>query len=276
MWVDEERCTLETVSLHKGSVGIERVSTGIKGLDEMLGGGLPLGRCILVCGGPGSGKTIFGIQFLYNGATRYNERGLYVSLDESPIHLKENMAGFGWNLEKLEKKRKLAIIDASPIRTIPGEVKIGELSIGKRDFSMLSLIEIIKTKAKEIDAKRIVVDPITSLIVQYPDVSEKRNAALDLFEAISRLGTTNLITTELRATTLQRTVQAEEFLSHGVIVFHVFHEDGELVRAVQIEKMRGVAHDQQIRPYRISEQGIVVYSKERSVTIPTEVSTAFT
>ncbi len=276
MWVDEERCVLETVSLHKGSVRIERVSTGIEGLDEMLGGGLPFGRCILVCGGPGSGKTIFGIQFLYNGATRYNERGLYVSLDESPTHLKENMAGFGWNLEKLEKKRKLAVIDASPIRTIPGEVKIGELSIGKRDFSMLSLIEIIKAKANEIDAKRIVVDPITSLIVQYPDVSEKRNAALDLFEAISRLGTTNIITTELRATTLQRTVQAEEFLSHGVIVFHVFHEDRELVRAVQIEKMRGVAHDQQVRPYRISEQGIVVYPKERPVTPPMEVSTAFT
>lgn len=255
---------------------MKKVPTGINGLDEMLDGGFPSGRCILVCGGPGGGKTIFGIQFLYNGVTQYNERGLYVSLDESPTHLKEDMAGFGWNLEKLEKERKLAIIDASPIRTIPGEVRIGEMWIGKRDFSMLSLIEVIKAKAKEIDAKRIVVDPITSLVVQYPNVSEKRNAMLDLFEAISSLGATNLITTELRATTLKRTVKTEEFLSHGVVIFHVFYESRELVRAVQIEKMRGIAHDQQIRPYRISKEGIVVYSKESPVAIPTKVLTAFT
>lgn len=255
---------------------MNKVPTGINGLDEMLGGGFPSKRCILICGGPGSGKTIFGIQFLYNGATRYNEKGLYVSLDESPTHIREDTAGFGWNLEKLEKKRKLAIIDASPIRTIPSEVKMGELWIGKRDFSMLSLIEIIKTKAKEINAKRIVIDPITSLTIQYPNSSEKRNAVVNLLEAISNLGTTNLITTELRATTLKRTVKAEEFLSHGVLIFHVFHEGRELVRAVQIEKMRGITHDQQIRPYRISDEGIVVYSKESPLAIPTEVSTAFT
>lgn len=255
---------------------MKKVPTGIDGLDKMLGGGLPSERCILICGGPGSGKTIFGMQFLHNGATRFNEKGLYVSLDESPKHLKENMAGFCWNLEELEKKRKLAIVDASPIRAIAGGIKVGELWIGKRDFSILSLIEIIKAKAEEIDAERIVIDPITSLTVQYPDSSEKRDAVLDLFEAISSLGTTNLITTELRALTLKRTVKDEEFLSHGVLIFHAFHEGRELVRAVQIEKMRGFAHDQQVRPYRISDEGIVVYSKESPLSIPTEVSAAFT
>ena len=245
---------------------MKRIPTGIKGLDDMLDGGLPPGRCILVCGGPGSGKTILSVQFLYNGATEYKETGLYVALGESPTHLKEDLSGFGWNIEKLEKDKKLVIVDASPLRTIPGQVNIGKVSIGKRDFKMLSLIEIIKTRTKEIGAKRIVVDSISSLILQYPDESERRNAILDLFEAVTDLGTTSLITTELRATALEREVQAEEFLSHGVIVFHTFNEGGKLIRAIQIEKMRGVSHDHQLRPYKIYKNGIEVFSRESVLT----------
>lgn len=236
--------------------------TGVKGLDDMLGGGLPSSRCILVCGGPGSGKTILCIQFLYNGAIKYNETGLYVSLCEKPIHLKEDMSGFGWDIERLEKDGKLVIVDASPIRTLPGSVKIGKLNIGKRDFSMLSLIEIIKSRVQEIGAKRIVIDSISSLILQYPDDSERQFAILDLFEAVTDLGGTCLITTELRATALEREVQAEEFLSSGVIVFHTFNEGGRLIRAIQIEKMRGISHDHQLRPYKIRKNGIEVFSKE--------------
>jgi len=238
------------------------IPTGIKGLDDMLGGGLPSRRCILVCGGPGSGKTILSFQFLYNGVTEYNETGLYVALGESPTHLKEDLSSFGWDIERLEKDKKLVIVDASPLRTIPGQVKIGKVSIGKRDFKMLSLIEIIKTRTKEVEAKRIVIDSISSLVLQYPDEAERRNAILDLFEAVTDLGTTSLITSELRATALQREVQAAEFLSHGVIVFHTFNERGRLIRAIQIEKMRGVSHDHQLRPYKIHKNGIEVFSKE--------------
>jgi KaiC/GvpD/RAD55 family RecA-like ATPase len=255
---------------------MKRISTGVKGLDEMLGGGVPFERSILVCGGPGSGKTILGIQFLYKGIVEHNENGLYVSLDESPEHLKQDMAAFGWNLEKLESKQKLAIVDASPIRTIPGEVKIGELQIGKRDFSMVSLIEIMKSRVEETKAKRIVVDPVTTLIVQYPDSSERRNAVVDLLEAITSLGTTNIMTTENRATTLSRKVTAEEFLAHGVIILHVIHEGRELVRALQIEKMRGIRHDHEIRPYRITDEGIAVYSRETPVAIPAEAAVTLT
>jgi KaiC/GvpD/RAD55 family RecA-like ATPase len=252
---------------------MRKVPTGIKGLDEMLGGGIPSGRSILVCGGPGSGKTIFGIQFLCNGITEGGENGLYVSLDESAEHLRQDMAGFGWDLEKLERNHKLAIIDASPIRTVSGEVSIGELRIGKRDFRMLSLIEIIKRNAAKIKAKRVVVDPITTLVVQYPDSSEKRTAVLDLLEAISSLRTTNIMTTENRATTLMRRVTMEEFLAHGVVVLHVFHEGRELVKALQIEKMRGIAHDQEIRPYRITDKGLAVYASESPLMVSTEMST---
>lgn len=248
-----------------------KVQTGIIGLDEMLVGGLTPGRSILVCGGPGSGKTIFGVQFLYNGITKYNENGLFVSLDEHPAHLRQNVAGFGWDLEKLEKKRRLAIIDASPIRYEEGEVRTGDLWIGKRDFTLLSLTEIIKAKVEEIKAKRLVIDPLATLTTLYQNVSEKRRIVIDLLEGISSLGTTNVVTTELRATTLGRTVEPEEFLSHGVVVLHVFHEDRELIRALQVEKMRGIAHDPQIRPYEICNDGIVVYSKESPIAVPMNV-----
>jgi KaiC/GvpD/RAD55 family RecA-like ATPase len=260
---------------------MKQVPTGIDGLDKMLNGGLPAGRCILACGGPGSGKTILSWQFLYYGAVRYNEPGLYVSLDEDTGQLKEELGSFGWSMEKsqlkeeitslsweiekLEKDEKLGIVDASPIRRMPGKVKIGDLSIGKRDFSLISLLGFIENKAKKIKAKRIVIDPITALTLQYNDVSERRTAILDLFEALSKLGTTNLITTELRRVTLEREIDAEEFLAHGVVLLHVFVSDKEIVRGIQIEKMRGIAHDDQIRPYKITENGIEVFAQEKSL-----------
>lgn len=239
-----------------------RVPTGVKGLDDMLGRGLPCGHCILVSGGPGSGKTVFGVQFLHEGATRYGETGLYVSLDESPSCLKKNVSGFGWDIEKLEKEGKIVIVDASPIRAIPGEIKIGELSIGKRDFTVYSLWAIIRAKAHEIGAKRLVVDPISSLIFQFPSASERQKALVDFFQTISDIRVTSLIMTELRATSVTRKVQSEEFLSQGVIVFHTLTEGGRIIRAIQIEKMRGVPHDHQLRPYEINRDGIEVFPNE--------------
>ncbi|MDH5390906.1 MAG: hypothetical protein OEX10_07125 [Candidatus Bathyarchaeota archaeon] len=248
-----------------------RVSTGVEGLDNMLGGGLPFGHSVLVCGGPGSGKTVFGVQFLYQGAIKYGETGLYVSLDENPSRLKRHVSGFGWDIDKLEKNGKILVVDASPIRTIPGEIKVGELSIGKNDFALYSLWAIIRAKAQEIRAKRVVIDPISNLAFQFPNVSERRRALLDLFQTISDIRVTSLIMTELRSTSLARKVRSEEFLSQGVIIFHTLAEGGRIIRAVQIEKMRGVPHDHQLRPYEINEKGIEVFPKESILTIPKSV-----
>jgi len=260
---------------------MRQVPTGIDGLDKMLNGGLPAGRSILVCGGPGSGKTILSWQFLYYGAVRYNEPGVYVSLDEDVSQLKEEIASFGcnievdpakrktsglgWNIEKLEKQKKIAIVDASPIRLLPGKIKIGNVCIGKRDFSLASLIHIIKKRVEEINAKRVIIDPITALTLQYQDIMEKRAAVLDLFDALTKLRTTNLITAELRKISLEREITTEEFLAHGVIILHTFVSNREIVRGIQIEKMRGIAHDTHIRPYRITSNGIEVFPQEETL-----------
>ena len=242
---------------------MKKILIGIEGLDEMLNGGIPEGRCYLISGGPGSGKTTLAMQFLVYGAEKNNENGLYISLEERPKLLIENMSQFGWKLEKLQKENKLLIVDASPIRTIPGKVSLGELTVGKREFSLRTLIEIIKNNATNLNAKRIVVDPITTFMFQYPDISERRNAILDLIGALTELKATSVITTESR-TTLEREIQAEEFLAHGVISLHTIIRNGIKSKGIEIEKMRGIAHDEQIRPYEILENGITVYSKEKT------------
>jgi KaiC/GvpD/RAD55 family RecA-like ATPase len=241
---------------------IGRTLTGIPGLDEILGGGIPAGRVVLLVGGPGAGKTILGTQFLVNGAEKYGESSAFVSLDESKQHFCSEMEKFGWDIAKLEQGRKFAFVDASPIRTIPGEVKIGKMTIGKKDFSLLSLIEGIKAGVKAIDAKRIVIDPIASLVFQFPDVVPRRNAVLDLVEALVETGATCMLTTELRAPGLERTVQLEEYLAHGVIVLQTVQVGRSIVRSLQVEKMRETAIDMQPRPYRITSNGIEVFPKE--------------
>jgi circadian clock protein KaiC len=244
---------------------MQQIPSGIDGLDEMLNGGLPSGRCVLICGGPGSGKTILSMQFLLHGAKQLNAPGLFVSLDEDVLHLREEMRGFGWRIEEMEKKGKLAIVDASPIRHLPGEDNLGNSWIGKRNFSMVSLIEVIRGKADEIKAKRVVVDPIIALMLQHPSVSGRRTAILELIEFLSNLDATSLITTELRSLAIEREIRTEEFLAHGVIVLHSFVDNKEIVRGIQIEKMRGISHDNQIHPYKITENGIEVFAEEQSL-----------
>ena len=245
---------------------MEQVPSGIDGLDKILNGGLPLNRCVLICGGPGSGKTILCTQFLFYGAKQLNSAGLYVSLDEDVRQLREEMKSFGWKIEELEKKGKLAIVDASPIRHgWLGEAKLGDSWIGKRNFSIASLIEVIKEKANEIKAKRVVIDPIIALMLQYPSVSERRTAILDLIEFLSNLNATSLITTELRSIALEREIRTEEFLAHGVVVLHSFVDNKEICRGIQIEKMRGISHDNQVHPYKITENGIEVFAEEQSL-----------
>jgi len=217
---------------------------------------------VLIVGGPGTGKTILCAQFLVKGINQHGENGVLVTLDESKPHIYSEMAKFGWNLADLEKEKKLAFVDASPIRHVKGEVKIGKLTMGKRDFSMLSLIEGVQRAVEMVNAKRVAVDPIASLIFQYPDMTQRRTAILDLLEALVNTGATCLLTTELRASGLERSVQLEEYLAHGVIILQTLQVGKFLARTMQIEKMRETPIDTQPRPYKITENGIEVYAKE--------------
>ncbi|MEM3507645.1 MAG: ATPase domain-containing protein [Candidatus Bathyarchaeia archaeon] len=248
---------------------MKRVSSGIKGLDELLGGGFPKGKCILIVGSPGSGKTTFVMQYLYGGAL-IDENGLYVAMDERPDQVKENLSGFGWNLEKLEKEGKLFFIDATPLKKVKKvsyeslmQEPKSEVIITIPELSLGRLVRTIHKIVNEENISRIAVDPITSLMLRYYDKVKRRKAMLMFFDALSETGCTSLVTTELRTGILKRSFQLEEFLSQGTILLYTIIHDGNVIRAIQIEKMRGIFHDTQLRPYQITNKGIEVFPKDR-------------
>ena len=244
---------------------MDRVPTGIKGLDELLGGGFPEGKCILLVGSPGAGKTTFALQYLYHGAVR-GETGLYVSLDEQPDLVKQNLLSYNWDVDGMEKKGKLLFMDASGLRrTKPREAGLGgQLDTGLSD--VVDFPELIKTITKVVEGEsvqRIALDPITSLMLRYGEELSKRRATIAFFDALADSGSTSLVTSELKTSLMDRRFQLEEFLSHGVVLLHTLLHQGNVVRAVQIEKMRGISHDTQIRPYQFGSTGIEVFPRDK-------------
>lgn len=239
------------------------IPTGINGFDGLLGGGIPKGHIVSVFGGPGSGKTIFCMQFLYNGATQYNEPGIYVSLDESPSDIKRHMSVFGWDLEDLEKKKKLAILDMTPYKHLATIMKTETKT--DRTRSLLNLGNVVKGTVERIGAERVVVDPMSTLVLQYPEIGERRLAIMDLLRTLKiETNCTSLMTLELRATALEREYQLEEYLTQGAIILQTatLQEIG-LTRVIYIEKMRGIEHDTQPHPYTVTNRGIEVFSREK-------------
>jgi KaiC/GvpD/RAD55 family RecA-like ATPase len=235
------------------------VSTGIPGVDTVLGGqGIPRGHSILICGGPGSGKTTFSMQFLYKGATEHGEPGVYITLDEEPEDIKKNMAKFGWDLGKLESDKKLVFINVSPVRVAPSE-KAGLVQLGMKEFKLVRLLEAIRTGIEEVQAKRVVIDPITIFTLQYPDEVERIYAVRDLIADFKKTDCTNLLISELKGTGLEREHQFEEYLAQGVILLRTVMKDDKLTRMFQAAKMRGLAVDNQPRPYDITSSGVEVY-----------------
>jgi len=248
---------------------MERASSGVKGLDDILGGGFPKARTILIVGSPGSGKTILAIQFLRAGALA-GERSIYIAFDERPEQVKENVSAFGWDLDRLEAEGKMMFVDATPFR------RARSTSVGTHEargglpmhdivpeVTLRGLVETVKRLAEEEGVTRLAVDPITSLSVRYHSPIKRRHAMLMLFDALSSTGATCLVTTELRTSMLSRKFQLEEFLSQGVVLLRTGIHEGNVIRGVQVEKMRGIAHDTQLRPYIIGQNGIEVFAKDK-------------
>ena len=243
------------------AIPVPRTPSGIPGLDEILGGGFPQGSIILVLGEPGAGKTLLCSQYLANGI-KFGESGLFVSLEDRKDRIWGEMNAFGVDLEVAEKSGKFAFVDASPIRTTPGEVRIGKVTIGKQDFSISSVIEVIRNSAKAIGAKRIVVDPI-SVLNFILDERKRLRAHLNLVEALTETGATCLLSSDLTRVGFKgRIVQVEEHLVNGVILMQRIAAGRGMERVIQIEKMQETAIDRHPKPYRITDAGIEVSPRE--------------
>ena len=164
-------------------------------------------------------------------------------------------------------------MDASPLRQISKEgeqqeVKESgrEIKIRGAEFSIQALSTVIRSYVRVTRATRIVVDPITSLSLQFPENQQRRSAIIDLLDSLVSMGTTSLVTSEignqLGVSLTQREIPAEEYLCHGVIVLHNTHIAGRgIVSALEIEKMRECKHDRQLHPYSITEKGFTVYAE---------------
>jgi KaiC/GvpD/RAD55 family RecA-like ATPase len=228
---------------------IERVATGIPGLDDLIEGGIPRGRIILVTGSAGSGKTTLGMQFLCNGITRFEENGLFVTLEEEAQDLVKDMSRYGWPLEQLIDQKKMAIVQ-SPI---PFEVS-GE------GVKLDSLLDSIHRQAVAIDARRIVFDSIASLGLPYDNPVMLRRDVIRLGALLRELGCTTLLLTEMLEGEANVTRYGiEQFVAHGVITLHVT----PTYRALQVMKLRGTNHNMGIHRLRITEKGLVITPNER-------------
>ncbi len=241
----------------------KKISTGTSGLDDLIGGGFPEGRVVLVIGGPGSGKTILCSQFLYKGISDNNENGVFVSLDESKDHFYSEMEKFGWDFRTAEQEKKFAFVAATRMSRVAmlkeKLYKEETSSLRGKQLSIDALIEDLQTKVRETKAKRVVVDTLAALFYRFPDPIERRTAVVDLIESLADLGTTSLVTTELGHLGLERSAVEEEFLVHGVIMMQTLFSGGTTTRAIQVEKMRETKVNPNLVPYTIDQNGIEIY-----------------
>jgi circadian clock protein KaiC len=222
--------------------------TGIQGLDEITGGGLPKGRPTLVCGSVGCGKTLLAMEFLVRGATQFNEPGVFMSFDETPTDLTQNVASLGFDLKDLIARKKMVLDFVSIERS-----EIEETG----EYNLEGLFIRLGQAIDSIDAKRVVLDTIESLFSGLPNPLILRAELRRLFRWLKDKGVTAIITGERGAETLTRQ-GLEEYVSDCVIVLEVRVSDQVSSRRLRVVKYRGSMHGTNEYPYLIDEDGISV------------------
>jgi circadian clock protein KaiC len=211
----------------------ERVPTGVAGLDRILEGGFPKGRSILVTGEPGTGKSIFALQFLVEGLRR-GEKGIYVAADEGALDILEQASSLGWNLEKYIEQKELAILNAGTyLSSSPGSGKERQLDIPKAIGDLAGFVN-------RLEAKRLVLDPASPFVLLRDTAARIQDQTRLLIQLLrTSLQTTNILTCYATPRTGERTMHGvEEYLVAGAIVLEMIWKDGQLARSLVVEKMR--------------------------------------
>lgn len=241
------------------SKNLVRVPTDISGFDELCDGGLLKKRTYLVSGAAGAGKTIFGLQYLYNGITNYGENGIYLTTEEAPLKIRENAKQFGWDLKVLEDEGKLAIIDARSIRF--GRSSTNK-SVDIEALDIRSIMEKILTKQEDIDAKRVLIGGAASIGISLEDPSKIRTGFMKLSRTLEILGLTSLIICETIDDSATSRFGVESFVTDGTIFMSHQRINSGRVRSIEIIQMKGSTHSQNTHPYEITSKGIVVHPYE--------------
>lgn len=222
---------------------MKRLTTGAAGLDELIGGGLIQQTTTLVIGGCGTGKTVFCTGFVYAGVFE-KENGVIACFNEPPKKLRENSKPFGWDLQSMEKKGRLLLVDASSARS--GVASMEEHALRNLNFD--DALHYILSACSKVNAKRLAIDSLSSMLAS---TDNPRTALSRLTSALEKAGVTSVLSAE----PLGRDEGfVEEHLADAVISL----KKREGSRFLEIRKMRGSPHSLYEHPYRISETGFAV------------------
>ncbi|CAA9212758.1 MAG: Circadian clock protein KaiC [uncultured Chloroflexi bacterium] len=229
---------------------LEKLPTGISGFDHVAHGGLPRRRTTLVAGTAGSGKTVFGAQFLAEGIAR-GEHGVFITFEETPEDICRNVAAFGWDVRTWEAEGHWAFVDASP--DLDGEAVVtGEYDLG-------ALLARIEHAVRSVDAKRVTIDSLGAILDRFPQQAQTRTELLRIAAALRQMGVTTVMTAE-------RTVEYgevsrlgfEEFVADNVIILRNALEDEKRRRTLEILKFRGTSHHKGEVPFTVIPGGGIV------------------
>jgi circadian clock protein KaiC len=228
-----------------------KAPTGIAGFDAITAGGLPRGRTTLIVGGPGSGKTIFALQFLVHGAQARNEPGIFVAFEETSRRIVGNAESFSWKLAEL-RREKLFFLDAQPT---PELVQSGNFDLG----GMLAMLE---AKTGEMRARRIVFDALDIVLALLPDAAAKRREVYRLHEWLLTRGLTGLITAKAGGDEASSIDEGEfgfmQFMVDCAVILNHSVVSGVSQRNLRVQKYRGSAFDENESPFLIGASGVEV------------------
>lgn len=234
-----------------------RTKTGIPGLDELMDGGFPRGSCVLVSGKIGTGKSIFTMQYIARGIMDYGEFGAFVSLERKKEALYQDTREFGLHFQRLEKEGNLHLLGGPLARLSEGEKGTEEI------FS-----EIVKA-VEASESKRLALDGMELLCMFPQDEFALWRELAKFKEKLAKLGCTSVLTSEIREgrEELSR-LGVEEEIADGVIVLYYEGEGLTRDRALEIRKMRGTEHSNQLHFFDITDRGIVIKKMPEGPKVP--------
>lgn len=237
----------------KGSLPTpSKAPTGIEGFDETTDGGLPRGRTTLLSGGPGSGKTIFALQFLVHGARDFKEPGIFVAFEETADRLAGNAEAFGWNIPALRRKNQLCFVDAQPRSDL---IQAGTFDLG-------GMLAALGAQAKNMGARRIVFDALDIVLALLPDAATKRREIYRLHEWLVAHALTGILTSKAGGDEAPdfspHPISFMQFMVDCAVVLNHRVELGVSQRNLRVEKFRGSSFDENESPFVIGKTGFDV------------------
>lgn len=232
-----------------GRYGVDKAPTGVRGFDVITGGGVPRGRATLVTGASGTGKTLFGVEFLVRGAVEHGEPGVLISFEETADDIAANVAGLGFDIRALRAQGLLAV-DAF--------VSDGTQEVTAGPFDLDGLFLRLDAAVASVGARRLVIDTIESLFGRLHDEVALRGELVRLFHWIKARGLTAVITGEQGQGGRLTRFGIEEYVSDCVIVLDTRLHDDVSTRRLRVAKYRGSTHGTNQYPFVITEQGFAV------------------